>query len=99
MLAGRLTGSLDGRPVVIEADDSGLVLTTFHLRTAWAARGLVRPLLPILGILRGGGVPVRIRIAGLASLEVLPRPSALASILAPGLASLAREWPGASSGV
>jgi len=42
---------------------------------------------------------VRIRIAGLASLEVLPRPSALASILAPGLASLARERPGARSGV
>jgi len=30
---------------------------------------------------------------------VLPQPSALASILAPGLASLARERPGARSGV
>jgi len=34
--AGRLAGSMDGRPVVIEADDAGLLLTAVTFRAAWS---------------------------------------------------------------
>lgn len=89
ILAGRLTATLDGRPVVIEADESGLVLTAPMLRTAWAARRSVSPLVPVLRVLKQSGVPVRLSVAGLMSVELLPRPSALARIITPALSRLA----------
>jgi hypothetical protein len=88
MLAGRLTGTLDGRPVVIFADDSGLVVTASTFQTAWAWRCSVRSLLPVLGMLKQGGIPVRLAVAGMVSVEVLPRPSGLLRVLVPGLSGL-----------
>lgn len=89
ILAGRLTGTLDGRPVVIDADDSGLAVSFAMLRTVWTARRSAAPLLPVLTIAKRHGVPVRLTIAGLVSLEVLPVPSMLLRMIAPGLATLA----------
>ena len=89
IVAGRLTGTVDGRPVVIDADDSGLVVTAVTLRTAWASSRSVGSLLPVLGILKRHGIPLRLSIAGLVTLEVLPRPSALARIFVPRLSCLA----------
>ncbi|MFM7184365.1 MAG: hypothetical protein ACKO4Z_06295 [Planctomycetota bacterium] len=37
---------------------------------------------------RRHGVPVRLKVAGLVSLEVLPVPSTLLRMIAPGLATL-----------
>jgi hypothetical protein len=87
MLAGRLTGTLDGRPVVIDADDSGLAVSFAMLRTAWTAWRSAASLLPVLAIAKRHGVPVRLNIAGLVSLEVLPVPSTLLRVIAPGLAN------------
>ena len=61
MLAGRLTGTLDGRPVVIDADDGGVVVQVAALRTAWdalvnevlAEATLKRPALPAGYITQG----------------------------------------------
>jgi len=87
-MAGRLTGTLDGRPVVIDADDVGLSLTIVSVRAAWAARGSVSTLVPVLGALKRSGIQVRVKIGGFMTLELLPRPSALARLFAPSLASL-----------
>lgn len=85
MVAGRLTGSLDGRPVVIDADDSGLVLTVATFQSLWGLRRIAGSVGPVLGLLKRHGIPVRMRVAGLISVEVLPRPSVLARIFAPSL--------------
>ena len=89
MVAGRLAGSVDGRPVVIDADESGFMVSFAMIRTAWAVRRSVAALLPALAVAKGHGVPVRLNVAGLVSLEVLPVPSVLVRIIAPRLASLA----------
>ena len=88
ILAGRLTGSLDGRPVVIEADESGLLLNVPAFRTAWTARRTVRSLLGVLQTLKRYNVPLRLRVAGLVTVELLPRPSTLATIVVPVLGEL-----------
>ena len=88
ILAGRLEGTLDGRPVVIEAGESGLLVSTSAFRTAWAARRTVGPLVPLLQALKRFKVPLKIRIVGIVSVELLPNPSTLARLLAPALARL-----------
>jgi hypothetical protein len=89
MMAGRLTGTLDGRPVVIEADVRGLTLVAATVRTAWAARSMLDAVLPALRVLKTLGIPLRVSVAGMVTVAVLPRPSLLARIAAPGLARLA----------
>ncbi|NCX99698.1 MAG: hypothetical protein EBX35_14275 [Planctomycetia bacterium] len=89
MMAGRLTGTLDGRPVVIEADGRGLTLVAATLRTAWATRSLLDAVLPALRVLKTLGVPLRVSVAGIVTVAVLPSPSLLARLAAPGLARLA----------
>lgn len=85
ILAGRLTGTLAGRPVVIQADDSGLVLSVAAFRTAWTAWRTVEPLLPILQTLRRCNVPLRVHVAGLFSFELLPKASGVLKLLVPAL--------------
>lgn len=89
MVAGRLAGSVDGRPVVIDADASGLVVSFAMFRTAWAARRSAAALVPVLAVAKRHGIPVRLKVAGFVSLEVLPVPSALIRMIVPRLASLA----------
>lgn len=88
ILAGRLTGTLNGRPVVIEAGESGLLLSMSALQSAWAARRTVEPLLPVLQTLKRFQVPLRLRIAGIVSVELLPNASALAKLFSPALSRL-----------
>lgn len=88
ILAGRLTGTLDGRPVVIEADDAGVLLSMSSLRSAWTARRTIGPLLPVLQTLKRFKVPLRARIAGILTVELLPHASAFAKLVSPGLGRL-----------
>ena len=88
IVAGRLTGTVGGCPVVIDADDSGVVVTATTVRTAWASRRSVGSLLPVLAMLKRHGVPLRLNIAGFVTVELLPRPSTLARIAAPRLSCL-----------
>jgi len=87
MLAGRLTGTLNGRPAVIEADAAGVVLSLRSLRTAWDMRRQATTLLPALGLLRQGRVALQMRVAGLPSVALLPRASLLARLAVPELGS------------
>jgi len=89
MMTGRLTGTLDGRPVVIEADNRGLTVVAARLQTLLAGRRLIEPLLPGLRILKSMGVPLRVGLVGLPAATVLPKPSAIAVMAAPVLARLA----------
>jgi hypothetical protein len=84
ILAGRLTGTMDGRPVVIEADDSGLLVRFADFRTAWAVRKTAEPLLSVLAWLRQVRVPLRVCVAGLFSVELLPIMSPVVKLIAPG---------------
>ena len=88
ILAGRLTGTLDGRPVVIEAGESGLLLSMSAVQSAWAARRTVSSLLPVLQTLKRVQVPLRLRIAGIVSVELLPNTSTLAKLFSPMLSRL-----------
>lgn len=90
ILAGRLTGSFAGSPVVIEAGDSGLIAEFGSFTSAWAARRTTAPLMPVLRSLQRLGVPLAVRIAGLVSFDVLPRPGPIARLLLPGLAAMGR---------
>jgi hypothetical protein len=89
MVAGRLTGSLDGRPVVIEADTDGLMLTLVTVRSLWRLSKFARSLLPVLRLLKHHRIPVRLAVAGIVSLGVLPQPAALVRFFAPDLRRLA----------
>ena len=88
ILAGRLTGLLDGRPVVIEAGESGLLLSMSDFQTAWVARRTVGTLLPVLQTLKRFQVPLRLRVAGIVSVELLPNTSTFAKLFSPVLSRL-----------
>jgi hypothetical protein len=79
---------VDGRPVVIDADDGGVVVSLTLFAAAWGVKRSATALLPVLGVARRCGVPLRLSVAGLISLEVLPRPHRVLRLLAPRLAEL-----------
>lgn len=85
ILAGRLTGTVDGRPVVIDADDSGLTLAVAGFRSAWRLRPFAAALTPALRGLQQRGVAARLNIGGLVSLPVLPEPGPLLRWFVPAL--------------
>ena len=88
IVAGRLTGTLDGRPVVIDADEGGVVVSFTTVAGAWAAKRSATALVPLLAVARRSAMPVRLNVAGLVALEVLPRPNRLVRFLVPRLADL-----------
>jgi len=88
MLAGRLTGTVDGCPVVIEANDAGLLVTAASFRAARSMARLGNALFPSLVALRHAGVPLRFAVAGFVAVNVLPSPSILARFFVPELARL-----------
>ncbi len=85
ILAGRLSGSVDGRPVVITADAAGVTFDVGSFRSAWNLRAYGESFLPVLRFLRASGIPLTIQVAGILSLPILPTPGALTKLLAPAL--------------
>ncbi len=88
MMTGRLTGSLSGRPVVVDTDESGLVLTLAAVRSLWTLSTIAGSLTPVLGLLRYNGISIRIRIGRLVTVGVQSQPSALARFFVPRLKHL-----------
>ena len=86
ILAGRLTGTFDGRPVVISADDAGLVLDVSTLYSAWRLRKYSNAVLPVLKGLNEVHIPLTIRVAGV-SVPLLPKSGLLVRLFAPSLAN------------
>ena len=86
--AGRLTGAFDGHPVVLDADDSTFTLSVAGLRSAWRLRTFAGAFTPAPGSLRRARVAVRLDVAGLVSLHVLPAPWPLVRWLVQALTQL-----------
>jgi len=86
IMAGRLTGTLDGRPVVINADDAGVTLDLSALRSAWTLRNYGSVGLPVLQCLKAADIPLTLRVAGTLSVPVLPKAGLLVRLFAPMLA-------------
>ncbi len=87
IMAGRLTGTLDGRPVVISANDAGVTLDLLTLRSAWSLRKYDSVALPVLQYLKAAKIPLTLRLAGVVSVPVLPKAGLLVRLFAPTLAS------------
>ena len=87
ILAGRLTGTLDGRPVVISADDAGVTLDLSSLRSAWTLRNYGSVALPFLQLLKASHIPLTLRLAGAVSVPVLPQAGWLVRLFAPAMVS------------
>ena len=86
ILAGRLTGTFDGRPVVISADEAGVVLDVSSLYSGWRLRTYSNAALPILKGLNGLHIPLTIRVAGV-SVPLLPKSGLLVRLFAPSIAN------------
>ena len=86
ILAGRFTGTLDGRPVVISADDAGVILDLATLRSAWTLRNYGSVGLPLLQLLKASQIPLTVRVAGAVSIPLLPKAGLLVRLFAPALA-------------
>jgi len=85
ILAGRLTGTLDGRPVVISADDTGVTLDLSSLRSAWTLRKSASVVLPFVQSLNASHIPLRLRLFGGLPVAVLPKAGLLVRLFAPEL--------------
>jgi hypothetical protein len=84
-LAGRLTGTFDGRPVVISADEAGVVLDVSTLYSGWGLRRYSNAVLPLLKGLNEVHIPLTIRVAGV-SVPLLPKSGMLVRLFAPSIA-------------
>ena len=85
ILAGRLTGSLDGRPVVISAEDGQVTVDMSTLRSAWTLRKYGNAALPLLQVLKASSIPLTLRLAGSVSVPVLPKAGWFVRLFAPAL--------------
>ncbi|MEM8864782.1 MAG: hypothetical protein AAGF31_04475 [Planctomycetota bacterium] len=85
-MVGRLQGEALGQPVVIEGVGAGLQVTIASLRSAWKMRRSASPALqPLLRLFQVFGLGVRVQVASLPAIEILPQPSALLAVVAPSL--------------
>jgi hypothetical protein len=87
ILAGRLTGTVDGRSVVISADDAGVTLDLSSFRSAWTLRNYGSAALPFLQLLKVSHIPLTLRVAGALSVPLLPKAGLLVRLFAPALAT------------
>lgn len=86
IVAGRLTGTVNGCPVVISADGDGVLLSVATFRAAWTLRNSGSAVSPLVQWLRASGVPLTVRVAGVVSVPLLPKAGWLVRLFAPTLA-------------
>ena len=87
ILTGRLSGSLDGRPVEIDATAAGITLKVGSFRSLWKLRRL-EAAAPVVRLLSQQAIPLRLSVARLGSVDLLPVPSLLVRLVAPEFARL-----------
>jgi hypothetical protein len=85
ILAGRLTGTFDGRPVVISADGGEVTVEMSTLRSAWTLRNYGSAALPLLQFMTASHIPLTLRLAGAVSVPILPKAGWLVRLFAPAL--------------
>jgi hypothetical protein len=86
IVAGRLTGTFDGRPVVISADADGVTLDVRSFRSAWRLRAFGSSASPVLDFLNASHIPLTMRVAGCVAVPLLPKAGLLVKLFAPALA-------------
>ena len=87
ILAGRLAGTFDGRPVVISADEAGVLLDVSSLSSGWRLRKYSSAVLPVLKCLNAFHIPLTMRVAGAVSVPLLPKSGLLVRLFAPSIAN------------
>jgi len=85
ILAGRLTGTFDGHPVVISADGGEVTVDISTLRSAWTLRNYGSAALPVLQFLKASRIPLTLRLANSVSVPILPKAGWLVRLFAPAL--------------
>jgi len=84
---GRLTGTLDGLPVEIEASERGITLSLASVRSLIPLSRSARQAGGLLAVLRHAAIPLDVRLFSTVSLQVLPQPHWLVRLVMPGHAS------------
>ena len=84
ILAGRLVGTVDGRPVSLIAKGHELTFSVSKVATLFALRRFWNYLSPLLGVLpEQSGIKLLVRLGWLGSLEAHPRPGLLLRMMLP----------------
>lgn len=81
-LAGRLAGSVDGRPITLDAHEQTLTLRPTSMRQAWSLRrytSSMRGLVQRLSLMTGAQLVIELR--GLPRLTLYPRQGLLVRLL------------------
>ena len=82
-MTGRLTGSIDGLPVEITAEESeGICLRLSSVRSVFPLLRCRRQVLGLLPTVRAVGLPLRVAVGGLATGRLSPDPDWVAKWLA-----------------
>ena len=90
-LTGRLQGTLQDRPVELEAKGRDLMLRIASLGAAWRLRGkMSQSMLPVLRVLFHAGFTLRVKVGSRVTLQVLPKPSFALRVATPALGELGR---------
>ena len=83
-MAGRLDGSVDGRPVSLLAEDQNISLFVNRFRTLFTFRKSWRTTLPALRtFLRATNFRLLVRVKWFGYMELFPRPSLLFRLFLP----------------
>ena len=81
-LAGRINGSIDGRPVTFVAERENLVFEVREWRTLLSARHGLRSIVkPLRAFFSRSDIRLLVRIRCLGSVEVLPNPAFLVRLI------------------
>ena len=84
IMAGRLDGFVDGRPVTLLADGGDLTLVSGSIRTLFGLRRMWRTVGgPLKTILAGLDIRLLVRVGLLGRLELLPNQSLLFRLILP----------------
>lgn len=87
-VTGRLAGTLDGRPVEVQAAGHDIRVSVANLRAAWLLRRSVFGMMPVLRVAQAAGLGLRLSVASRTTVEVLPEPSFVLRLLVPALAKV-----------
>ena len=84
ILAGRLDGTVNGRPITLLADGGDLTLMCGSMRTLFGMRRMWGTVAQPLGrILAGTNIRLMVQVGWLGRVELLPNPSLLFRLVLP----------------
>ena len=85
VLAGRLKGTVLGRPVELHAEGQELLIRVPNFQTAWSLRGSGRGAASLLRLLSDSGIRLRLQVGPRWMIRVFPNAAFWLRVVAPGL--------------